>query len=134
MGQEQSSEAGPSAEEQAATKIQAIKRGQAARRRNPLSYKDYKDDGKSTMMEITMSRKKKSFMSSRPGKLGIELDPDNRIVSLIGSAADSDLKPGDFILEVDGFELGDEMLVAVLEKNNLTGPKHVLKIRRPLAA
>ena len=35
MGQEQSSEAGPSAEEQAATKIQAIKRGQAARRRNP---------------------------------------------------------------------------------------------------
>ena len=81
-----------------------------------------------------MSRKKKSFMSSRPGKLGIELDPDNRIVSLIGSAADSDLKPGDFILEVDGFELGDEMLVAVLEKNNLTGPKHVLKIRRPLAA
>lgn len=77
-----------------------------------------------------MVRKKAGLISRRPGKLGIELDPDNRIVSLVAPAADSLLRVGDFIIDVDGHELGTDMLITVIEKNGLKGPEHVMRIRR----
>lgn len=85
-------------------------------------------------MRIQIVRKKSGLISRRPGKLGIELDPDNRIVSLLPPANASDLKVGDFILEVDGFPLGEDMLIAVIEKNGLKGPAHEMRIRRLKAA
>ena len=59
-----------------------------------------------------------------------ELDPDNRVVSVLAPASTSGLRVGDFILEVDGHALGSDMLVSVLEKNGLKGPDHELRIRR----
>jgi len=63
-------------------------------------------------------------------RLHSELDPDNRVVSVLPPASNSDLRVGDYILEVDGFPLGSDMLVTVLEKNGLKGPDHELRIRR----
>lgn len=66
-----------------------------------------------------------------------ELDPDNRVVSVLAPASTSGLRVGDWILEVDGHALGSDMLVSVLEKNSLRGPDHELRIRRekePMAA
>jgi C-terminal processing protease CtpA/Prc len=87
-------------------------------------------------MRIKVNRKKgaMAMLSRRPGRLGIELDPDNRVVSLMPPATSSDLQIGDYILEVDGFALGEEMLVTILDKNNLRGPEHELRIRREIAA
>jgi C-terminal processing protease CtpA/Prc len=97
---------------------------------------DYKGDDGSVTMRIKVNRKKAAMamLSRRPGRLGIELDPDNRIVSLMSPATGSGLQIGDYILEVDGFPLGEEMLVTILDKNNLRGPEHELRIRREVAA
>ena len=86
-------------------------------------------------MRVHVNRKKgaMTMLSRRPGRIGIELDPDNRVVSLMPPASSSSLQIGDYILEIDGFALGEEMLVTILEKNNLVGPKHELRIRREIA-
>jgi hypothetical protein len=86
-------------------------------------------------MRVQVNRKKgaMAMLSRRPGRLGIELDPDNRVVSLMPPASGSGLQIGDYILEVDGFPLGEEMLVTILEKNQLRGPEHQLRIRREIA-
>ena len=101
MGAEQSAPAaGPMSEEEAAAKIQAINRGNKSRREfgSPAAA-----GGKGNIMMITVTRKKKSAMpfSSRP-RVGIELDADNVVVSLVKPASESEMQVGDTILEVDG--------------------------------
>ena len=101
MGAEQSAPAaGPMSEEEAAAKIQAINRGNKSRREfgSPAAA-----GGKGNIMMISVTRKKKSAMpfSSRP-RVGIELDADNVVVSLVKPASESEMQVGDTILEVDG--------------------------------
>lgn len=82
-------------------------------------------------MRITLTREKKGgFFTKRRGELGIELDSNNRIMSLNAPASKSELRIDDYILEVDNIVLGDQMLVNVMEDNNLKGPQHELRIRR----
>ena len=147
MGAEQSTEAGDTkvipgqgqmteAEQEAAaaTKLQAITRGRKARLTNPLSRADYKGGDGSVTMRITLTRKK-TMLTRRTRKLGIELDADNCVVSLLPPASGSELRIGDYILEIDGHELGVKLLVDVLEEFNLNkNPSNELRIRRPAGA
>ena len=118
MGAEQSSEAAVddktpmSPEDAAATKVQAAIRGRTARLKNPLSRPDYKGGDGSVTMRVKVMAKKKGFaLTSRSRKMGIELDEDNCIVSLMPPAKSSELAIGDFVLDVDGHELGTNLLV-----------------------
>lgn len=119
------------AEQEAAAKLQAIARGRKARLDNPLSRADAKLDDGSTTMRVKLTRKKTMF-TGRTKKLGIELDADNCVVSLQPPASGSDLRVGDYILEIDGHELGVKLLVDVLEEFNLQKQQsNELRIRRP---
>ena len=82
-------------------------------------------------MRIKVTRETKGGMfTKRRGELGIELDSNNRVMSLIAPADKSGLRIDDYILEVDGIALGSTMLVTVMETNKLKGPTHDLRIRR----
>ena len=73
-------------------------------------------------MRIKVTREKKGGMfTKRRGELGIELDSNNRVMSLIAPADKSGLRIDDYILEVDGIALGSTMLVTVMETNKLKG-------------
>ena len=82
-------------------------------------------------MRVKLKRGKKGgFFTKRRGELGIELDSNNRIMSLAAPADKSELRIDDYILEVDSIPLGSEMLVTVMEQNSLKGPEHELRVRR----
>ena len=64
--------------------------------------------------------------------MGIELDEDNCIVSLVAPANTTAMQPGDYILSVDGHELGKTLLIDVLEAHKLmSNTEHVFRLRRP---
>ena len=142
MGAEQSAPEGApdgaqqqDAESVAATKLQAITRGRKARLDNPLSRADYKGGDGSVTMRITLARPKKNAMAMitrRTRKLGIELDADNCVVALMEPATKSDLRVGDYVLSIDGHELGVKLLVDVLDEFKLgQAASNELRIRRP---
>ena len=134
MGVAESTEAPAAAqteEEIAATKLQAVTRGRRARLSNPLSRADAKLNDGSTTMRIKIGRKK-TLLTRRAMKLGIELDSDNKVIALEKPASNSGLREGDYILEIDGHELGVKLLVEVLEEHQLTKKsENELRIRRP---
>ena len=105
-------------EEVAATKLQAITRGRKARLENPLSRADSNPNDGSTTMRVKIHRKK-NMLTRRTMRLGIELDSDNKVIGLEPPASKSDLRVGDYILEIDGVELGVKLLVEVLDEHQL---------------